>query len=231
MGKTAIILGSTGLTGGHLLHILLSSNTYDRVISFVRNNTRISHPKLIEHVVDFDNIESFEDLVQGDDLFCCLGTTIKKAGSQKAFEKVDLTYPIHFAKIAVTTGLKQYLSISSIGANPKSNNFYLRTKGTCEEELRKLPFQSTSIFRPSLILGNRKEFRLGERIAKYSMKVFSLFLFGKLRKYKSVEAKDIAYAMFYIAQQNTIGYHIYESDKIIEISESKDNEFKQLTSY
>ncbi|MFV0417534.1 MAG: NAD(P)H-binding protein [Dysgonomonas sp.] len=221
MTKTAIIIGSTGMTGTHLLKILLTSSVYDKVISFVRHSTKISHPKLIQHVVDFDQPESYQDLIEGSDMFCCLGTTIKKAGSQEAFEKVDLQYPLQFAKIAASKGIKQYSIISSIGANPQSSNFYLRTKGKCEEELRKLAFQSTSIFRPSLLIGNRKEFRLGEKVGKYAMKFFSVFFIGKIKKYKSIKSKNVAYAMYSIAQSNTVGYHIYESDKISDISTHK----------
>lgn len=218
MTKTAIIIGSTVMTGSHLLKILLTSGIYEKVISLVRHSTKISHPRLIQHVVNFDQPESYQDLIEGNDMFCCLGTTIKKAGSQEAFEKVDLKYPIQFAKIAASKGVKQYSIISSIGANPKSNNFYLRTKGKCEEELRKLAFQSISIFRPSLLLGNRKEFRLGEKIGEYTMKLFSIFFLGKIKKYKPVKSKNVAYAMYSIAQSNTVGYHIYESDEISDIS-------------
>jgi len=217
MAKTAIIIGSTGMTGTYLLKTLLTSDIYEKVISFVRIGTKISHPKLVQHIVDFDNPESYTEMIEGNDMFCCLGTTIKKAGSQEAFEKVDLEYPVQFAKIAATKGVKQYSIISSIGANPQSNNFYLRTKGKCEEELRKLAFQSTSIFRPSLLLGNRKEFRLGEKIGEFAMKIFSVFLIGKLRKYRAIKSKNVAYSMFLIAQQNTVGYHVYESDEISDI--------------
>lgn len=217
MAKTAIIIGGTGMTGSHLLKILLTSDVYEKVISFVRSHTKISHPKLVQHVVDFDNPESYQDLIEGNDMFCCLGTTIKKAGSQEAFEKVDLTYPVQFAKAAAIKGVKQYSIISSIGANPQSNNFYLRTKGRCEEELRRLAFQSTSIFRPSLLLGNRKEFRLGEKIGEFFIKIFSVFFIGKLKKYKAIKSKSVAYAMYSIAQSNTVGYHVYESDEISDI--------------
>lgn len=218
MAKTAIIIGSTGMTGSHLLKILLTSTIYEKVICFVRHSTKISHPKLVLHVVDFDQPESYQDLIEGNDMFCCLGTTIKKAGSQEAFEKVDLKYPFQFAKIAASKGVKQYSIISSIGANPQSSNFYLRTKGKCEEELRRLAFQSISIFRPSLLIGNRKELRIGEKIGKYVMKVFSVFFIGRIKKYKPVKSKNVAYAMYSIAQSSTVGYHIYESDEISDIS-------------
>lgn len=221
MAKTAVIIGSTGLTGSQLLKTLLSNDAYGRVITLVRRSSKISHPKLVQYVVDFDNPESYEELIEGNDMFCCLGTTIKKAGTEEAFEKVDLLYPIQFARAAANKGIKQYSIISALGANPKSGNFYLRTKGKCEDELRKLPFQSISIFRPSLLLGNRKEVRIGEKLAEYAMKLFSVFFIGSLRKYRAINVKKVAYAMFRIAQQNTIGYHIYESDEISDIYAQK----------
>ncbi|MBD8388993.1 NAD(P)H-binding protein [Dysgonomonas sp. BGC7] len=226
MTKTAIIIGSTGLTGSLLLKILLSSNIYNQVISFVRKELKISHPKLIQHVIDFDNPDSYQDLVKGDDMFCCLGTTIKKAGSQKAFEKVDLEYPTLFAKAAAINGVKQFSIISSLGANPQSGNFYLKTKGRCEEALRVLAFKSTSIFRPSLLLGNRKEFRVGERLAEYVMRIFSILMVGPLKKYRAIKAKRVAFAMFQIAQSDSVGFHIYQSDEISDIYTEAKNETK-----
>lgn len=219
MTKTAIIIGSTGLTGSHLLKVLLNSEVYDKVISFVRRSSKISHPKLVQHIVDFDDTETYNEYMEGNDMFCCLGTTIKKAGSQEAFEKVDLTYPIQFAKAAATKGIKQFSIISSVGANPESGNFYLRTKGKCEEELRKLPFQSISIFRPSLLEGNRKEFRIGEKLAEYVMRILSVFFIGKLKKYRPIKSKCVAESMYRVAQQSTVGFHIYESDEIVNIAE------------
>lgn len=214
MSKTAIILGSTGLTGSHLLDLLLKSDAYDRVISFVRKSSKISHLKLTEYVIDFDNPDSYKDLVKGDDLFCCLGTTINKAGSQEAFEKIDLHYPIRFAQMGKTNGVKQYLIITALGANSQSSNFYMRTKGKCEEELKKTAIPSVSVFRPSLLLGNRKEFRLGERLGAYAMRFLGLFMLGKLRKYRAVESNQVALAMFNVAQDNKTGFQVYESDLI-----------------
>lgn len=217
MSKTAIIIGSTGLTGSYLQQMLLDSTEYSKVISFVRKATAICHPKLVEHIVNFEDPDSYKDLIKGDDLFCCLGTTIKKAGSQEAFQKVDLIYPIQFAKLAKDNNIKQYIIITAIGADAKSRNFYMRTKGECEEQLRKIQFKTISVFRPSLLLGDRKEFRFGEKMSEYIMKIFSVFLFGRLRKHKAIESKKVAYAMYAVAQQNKEGYFVYESDKISDI--------------
>lgn len=215
MTKTAIIVGSSGLTGSHLLRLLLGSEIYGKVISLVRKPSHITDPKLEEHIIDFDDIDSYKDFIHGDDMFCCLGTTIRKAGSKDAFRKVDLTYPIQLAWIASERGIKQLLIISSIGANPKSGNFYLRTKGEYEEELKNIPFKSTAILRPSLLLGNRPEFRLGERISAYVMETLSFILPSK---YKPIKSEDVAKAMCSIAQKELRGNNIYETETIKEFA-------------
>lgn len=217
MRKTAIIIGGTGLTGSFLLKELLASDIYERVISFTRTGTKIQHPKLVEHVIDFEKADSIEALIEGNDMFCCLGSTIKKAGSQQAFEKIDLTYPLLFAKTVAKNGIKHFLFISSLGANANSANFYLKTKGKCEEGLRTMPFQTISIFRPALLLGRRAEFRFGERLAELLFKGISKLLTGPLKKYKPIKSEKVARAMFNAAQSNTIGFNIYESDKIAEL--------------
>ena len=219
MSKTAVIIGSTGLTGSYLVQNLLNSTEYEKIISFVRKSTDILHPKLVEYIIDFDNPDSYKNLIEGDDFFCCMGTTIKKAGSQKVFRKIDLTYPVKFAQLASNAGMKQYLIITAIGANAESGNFYMRTKGECEKQLRDIAIPSVSVFRPSLLLGNRQEFRLKEKLSEYLMKIVSAFFVGKLKKYKAIEAKKVAFAMYAVAQQHTRGYSVYESDKISAISE------------
>ena len=215
--KTAIIIGSTGLTGAHLLQKLLESNQYDKVINFSHRETNVVHPKLINYIVNFDKPEEFCDLVRGDDFFCTIGTTIKKAGSKDAFRKVDFTYPQHFAKCAMENGVSNFLIISAMGANPKSSNFYSRTKGEIEEYLKTSSFKSVSIMRPSLLLGNRQEFRFAEKVGGAVMKFLSFAFIGALAKYKAIEAKTLANAMFKIAQNNENGVAIYLSDKLQKI--------------
>jgi uncharacterized protein YbjT (DUF2867 family) len=212
--KTALIIGSTGLVGAQLLNLILESPVYDKVVVFVKRDTAIKHPKLIQHLIDFDKIENYQNLVVGDDFFCTIGTTIKKAGSQEAFKKVDLIYPKQFAQIALKNKVSQFLIISSLGANEQSTNFYLKTKGEMEAFLKKLTFKSTIILRPSLLLGNRTEFRVGEKFGAIFMKTISILLFGKLQKYKPIESKTVAKALFELAQQNQDGFKIYESNEI-----------------
>jgi uncharacterized protein YbjT (DUF2867 family) len=219
--KTALIIGSTGLVGSQLLHLLLESSIYDKVIVFVKREIAISHPKLIVYNIDFDKPESYQDFVKGDDFFCTIGTTIKKAGSQIAFKKVDFEYPSHFAQMASKNKVNQFLILSSIGANAKSSNFYLKTKGEMEDFLKKTNIKSISVLRPSLLLGNRNEVRLGEKIGALFMTTFSFLFIGKIKKYKPIESKIVAQALFNIAQKENQGFSLYESDRIQEIGANK----------
>ncbi len=212
--KTALIIGSSGLTGSHLLQLLLNSQEYEKVISFSYRESEVKHPKLTHHTVDFDNPESFCDLVKGDDFFCTLGTTIKKAGSKEAFRKVDYVYPKQFAKCALDNDVSHFLIISALGADVKSSTFYSKTKGEIEEYLHNNSFKSVSIMRPSLLLGDRDEFRLAERIGGAVMKVFGFVFIGPLAKYKAIKAETLAKGMYNIAQKNKSGFNIYESDEI-----------------
>ena len=215
--KTALVIGSSGLIGSHLLNLLLESSHYDKVVTFVKRDTGIKHPKLTQHIIDFDKPETYKELVVGDDLFCTIGTTIKKAGSQNAFRKVDFEYPSKFAAFALLNIVKHYLIISSLGADAKSGNFYLKTKGEIQDFLKDCNFESVSVLQPSLLLGNRTEFRLGEKVGAFFMKTLSFLFFGNLKKYKPIEGKTVAKALLRIAKQNNMGFKIYESDVIQEI--------------
>jgi uncharacterized protein YbjT (DUF2867 family) len=219
--KTALVIGSTGLIGSQLLELLLESEEYAKVITFVKRDSGIQHPKLKQHIINFDKPEDFQNFVVGDDFFCTIGTTIKKAGSQDAFRKVDFEYPKVFATIALQNNLKQFLIISSLGADAHSGNFYLKTKGEIQDFLKNCNFESVSVLQPSLLLGNRTEFRLGEKIGAFFMKLFSFTLIGNLEKYKPIQSEDVAKAMFTLAQKNDKGIHIFESDTIQEIANEK----------
>jgi uncharacterized protein YbjT (DUF2867 family) len=212
--KTALIAGSTGLVGNELLNLILNDDYYSKVISVVRNSTGISNAKLKEIKIDFENIENYSSEILGNDIFCCLGTTIKKAGSKINFKKVDLDYPLQIAAAALVNGAQQFSVVSSIGADKNSKTFYTSVKGELEEELKKLNYFSLNIFRPSLLTGDRDEFRLGEKIAQLFMKIFSFLFIGNLKKYKAIEAKIVAAAMLYAAKRNSEGINIFESDEI-----------------
>ena len=215
--KTALIIGSSGLTGSHLLQLLLNSQSYEKVISFSYRDSEVTHPKLTHHLVDFDKPETFCHLVKGDDFFCTVGTTIKKAGSKEAFRKVDYLYPKQFAKCAMDNGVSQFLIVSALGADATSSNFYSKTKGELEADLKNNSFKSVSIMRPSLLLGDRSEFRLAERLGGVVMSVLGFVFVGPLAKYKAIKAETLAKGLYEIAQKNKSGLTVYESDEIQKI--------------
>ena len=209
--KTALLVGATGLTGNLLLQLLLTNNDYENVTVYTRRTLGINHPKLKEKIIDFDTLN---ETVQAEDVFCCLGTTIKKAGSKPAFEKVDYEYPLRIAKLQQQVGSQNFLVISAMGANANSMIFYSRVKGKLENELQQLGYRSLYILRPSLIVGDRKEKRTGEKIGMILSAIINPILVGPLKKYKSVSAMAIAKAMMHFASLNAIGNHIILSDKI-----------------
>lgn len=208
MSKTALIAGASGLTGGYLLNLLLESPAYSLVIAYVRKSSGITHPKLKEIVV---NWETLQEPVVADDIFCCLGTTIKKAGSQEAFRKVDFQYPLQLAQIQFRGGSQQFMLVSAIGADSKSSIFYSRVKGELENALQAIGYKSIHIFRPSFIAGPRKESRPGERIGLAIFSFVAPLFIGPLKKYAPIHAEHIAQAMMRIAQKNEPGIHVYDS--------------------
>ena len=212
--RSALLVGATGLVGGHVLQLLLDDETYAEVVVLVRKPSFNPHPKLREHIIDFGHLDRHASIIKADDVFCCLGTTIKVAGSQEAFRKVDFTYPVQIAALALKNGAKQFLVVTSVGANSQSSIFYNRVKGEVEEAVAKLPFQSLHIFRPSLLLGERKEFRPGEKIGMAAMKSFSFLMIGGMKKYRAIEANVLARGMVRTAKENLNGIQVYESDQI-----------------
>lgn len=219
MISSALILGSSGLVGSHLLTLLLEAPQYSEVRSIVRRPSGVLRPKLRENVVNFDRLSDAADAVRGNDVFCCLGTTIRTAGSPEEFRKVDLTYVVDAAGVALRNGASRFFVVSSIGANPSSSVLYSRTKGEMEATISKMPFQSIGILRPSLLLGERKEFRLAEKVGAVGMKLASFAFQGPLRKYRAVQAADVAAAMLFLSRTNFQGVRIVESDEIQRISE------------
>ncbi len=217
MSRTALLLGATGLVGGELLSLLLADGEYHQVTVLVRRNLSVTNPKLVQRLVDFDNLAKAADAFGTDDVFCCLGTTIKKAGSQDAFRKVDYTYPLESARLAVRQGAKQFLLITALGANARSAIFYNRVKGEVEEAVGQLPLNGFHVFRPSLLLGDRQESRLGEKIASAVMGPMDFLLAGPLKKYRGIHARTVAQAMLRTAKRNLAGHHAYDSDLIQEM--------------
>lgn len=174
----------------------------------------MEHGKLEEHVVDFEKLDQYSPIINASDIFCCLGTTIKVAGSQQEFRKVDFTYTVQTCAIAVKNGADQIVAVTAVGANSRSKIFYNRIKGETEEALSKLPCQAIHILRPSLLLGERKESRSAERAGIGVMKSLSVLMIGPLKRYRPIEAKTVAHAMVLVAQDMRPGINFYESDRI-----------------
>ncbi len=216
LNRTAIVFGATGLTGSNLTEELANTGAYDKILIFTRSKSHVTNPKIREIEFDITNIEAVKEEIKGDDLFCCLGTTIKKAGSQEAFRKVDFDAPAKIASIGAENGVKQFIVISSIGADPGSRNFYLRTKGQMEQAVQKEHFRAVAILRPSMITGKRNEYRLAEEAGKMIFRPLEKLLFGRLRKYRSIKAKTIARAMVNIAltPQDKIVFESHEIQKL-----------------
>lgn len=214
MNKTAIVIGATGLTGTHLVATLLQDPSFSKVKVLVRQPWAHSRPRLECIIVDFEDTENLTAALQGDVLFCCIGTTIKKAGSQEKFRAVDYGIPVKCARIAHEQGVSQLAIMSSIGANVQSRNFYLRTKGEMEAAVEAIGFHSLYIFRPSVLIGTRKEFRLGEWLGKWLIQLFYFLLQGRWKKYRGIKAATVANAMIAATKQANTGISVWESDAI-----------------
>lgn len=218
--KTALIVGATGLVGKNCLYQLLETKEYSRVIALVRKPLAIKHHQLEQVIVDFDQLQHYKDKMTADDVFCCLGTTIGVAGSQENFRKVDFDYPLQVAEICLKNGAQQFLLVSAMGANAASSIFYNKVKGEIENAIDKLNYSSLQIFQPSLLLGNRKEVRVGELIGKVVMKGLGFLFIGPLKKYKAIEAETVAKAMVKAALQANKGKRVFQSDEIASLGKS-----------
>ncbi|MCG8476935.1 MAG: oxidoreductase [Cytophagales bacterium] len=216
--KKALIVGASGLVGGYVLDLLLASPHYSVVISVGRKVLPVDHPKLEQRKVSFDALDEQDLEEEADDMFCCLGTTIKKAGSREVYRKVDCDYVLASARLGLKAGVRHFLIVTALGANPDSRIFYNKIKGETEQLLEMLAFEQLSILQPSLLLGDREEFRLGEKIGACLFKAFSWMFVGKLRKYRAIPALWVARTMFEIAQTNKRGVKRYESDLIEKIT-------------
>lgn len=210
--KSALLLGATGLTGGHLLNLLLESEDYHTVYIYSRRPIGVQNPKLKEIIIDFD---SYEGAVEADNVFCCLGTTIKVAKTKEAFKKVDLDYPVKIAQLQFHAGSKRFLVISAMGAAADSLFFYSKVKAEMEAQLTNIGYPKLLIFRPALITGDRKEHRAGEKMAAGINEILNYVLVGPLRKYQSVSAKAIASCMLSYSNNNQVyGKVVISSDRI-----------------
>lgn len=210
----AIVVGATGLIGQNLLTKLLADNQYSHILVISRKSLTLSHVKLKEMVIDFDNLTNYANEIVGDVVFCCLGTTIKRTPDLATYRKIDYQYPLDVANIASNNGAKQYHLVSAMAANVKSNLFYSRTKGEVERDLQQIPFEATYIYRPALLDGDRKEDRSAEKIMISLFRFINPILIGPLKKYRSIKIEKIVDAMMAKAKSGDKGIHIYNSDEI-----------------
>ena len=209
--KTALIAGTTGLVGNHLLNLLLDDPDYTEVRSISRRPSGLNDPKLVEIIIEFEDLEKVAAEVDAEYIFCCLGTTMKKAGSKEAFRKVDYEYPLRLAKISKANGSKHFLLVTAQGANPNSTFFYNRVKGELEDEIKNIGFDCYTVIRPSLILGDRKEKRRIEEIGQFLFTNLQFMFFGPFRKFRGVQASDIALKMKQAALEDNEGWKVIPS--------------------
>lgn len=216
MKKTAIVVGATGLVGQSVVEHLVNAEHIEKVISITRSPVAYSSAKVVNHVVncvvDFDNLAAYSTAFKGDILFSCLGTTLKQAGSLAAQRRVDIDYQFEAAQLALNNGVSHYLLVSSSGANEKSNSPYLKMKGELEVKVGALGFNRISIFQPSLLLGDRTHFRLGERIAAYILPVICSIPF--LRRYRPITGNEVAKKMVLVSQEAGERLETFKLDEV-----------------
>lgn len=214
MSKVAVIAGSSGLVGTELLHQLCASNAYSAIYLLVRKPSGFIHPKVKEHLIDFDQPAQYAGYLTGDVFFSCLGSTRKKTPDKNTYYHIDHDYPLQLAQLASANGMKQFHLISSIGANPSAAGFYLRLKGETERDIAAVPFYAIHIYRPSFLDGKREEKRLLERVSLTLMRVINPVFGGRWKKYRSIQVTAVARAMLRQSLQDTSGVRYYESDEI-----------------
>ncbi len=213
--KKALIAGASGLVGGHCLRYLLQDDEYDAVVSIGRSLLPVSHSKLTQLVVDFDHLGEHGEALAADVVFCCLGTTLRQAGSREQFRKVDFEYVVRLAQLAKQQQARQFVVLSSMGADADAVFFYARVKGDTEKALTGLNYRSLHILRPASLAGDRREFRLGERISLLLLKAVQPLL---PRKYRPIEAQTVAKAMLVAASRPQEGTFTYNSDELAQMA-------------
>ena len=214
--KTALLFGASGLVGNHLLNQLISNNNYSKIKLFARSTINVRDPRIEIIQTDFNNLENHKEDIIGDDCFFCIGTTKKNSPDKNEYKKVELEVPKQIAQIAKSNSVNSFVFVSSGYADPKSSGDYLRFKGEVEEELKRLNFPKLGIMRPSFLLGDRKEKRIGEKIGIFVFKLLSPLFVGPLKKMKPIHSATVAKAMIAITQNNNSKI-IFESNEISEI--------------
>ena len=214
--KTALVFGSSGLVGGHLLNQLIENDNYNKIKIFVRSEPKNHNPKVEIIKTDFNNLENHKEDIKGDDCFFCIGTTKQNSPDKNEYRRVELDIPKEIAQITKSNSLSSFIFVSSGFADPKNSGDYLKFKGQVEEELKKLSFQKLGIVRPSFLLGDRKEKRIGEKIGILIFKLLSPLFVGPLKKMKPIHSEKVAKAMIKIANED-IQKTIFESNEISDL--------------
>jgi uncharacterized protein YbjT (DUF2867 family) len=215
MARTALLVGATGLVGGHVLDRLLREPRWSRVVVLARRPTGRTHEKLTERIVDFEKLAPLGQDTPIDDVFACLGTTIKVAGSQERFRRVDHDYTVTVARLAHDAGARRLALVSSVGASAQSHNFYLRVKGETEGDVRQIGYDSLVIARPSLLVGERSEARTGERVGSVVMGAVAPLMLGPLRAYRPIAARDVATALVEALAAGEAGERILTHEQLV----------------
>ena len=215
--KTALLFGASGLVGSHLLNQLISNNNYSKIKLFVRSAIDLNDPKIEIIQTDFNNLENHREDIKGDDCFFCIGTTKKNSPDKNEYKRVELEVPKQIAQIAKSNFVNSFVFVSSGYADPKSSGDYLKFKGEVEEELKKLNFLKLGIMRPSFLLGDRKEKRVGEKIGIFIFKLISPLLLGPLKKMKPIHSEIVARSMIKVANED-LQKNTFESNEIIELT-------------
>ena len=214
--KTALLFGATGLVGSHLLNLLIINNNYSKIKVFVRSSIELNDPKIEIIQTDFNNLKNHREDIKGDDCFFCIGTTKKNSPDKNEYKRVELEVPKQVAQIAKSNLVNSFVFVSSGYADPKSSGDYLKFKGLVEEELKRLNFSKLGIMRPSFLLGNRQEKRVGEKIGIFVFKLLSPLFLGPLKKMKPIHSATVAKAMIKTANEN-LEKNIFESNEIAEL--------------
>ena len=215
--KTALLFGASGLVGSHVLNQLISNNNYSKIKLFVRSSINMSDPKIEIIQTDFNNLENHREDIKGDDCFFCIGTTKKNSPDKNEYKRVELEVPKQIAQIAKSNFVNSFVFVSSGYADPKSSGDYLKFKGEVEEELKKLNFPKLGVMRPSFLLGDRKEKRVGEKIGIFIFKLISPLLLGPLKKMKPIHSEIVARSMIKVANED-LQKNTFESNEIMELT-------------
>ena len=214
--KTALIFGSSGLVGKKLLNQIINNPNYTKIKIFVRSSPEISYPKVEIINTDFKDLEIIKNSITGDDCFFCIGTTKKNSPDKKEYRRIELDLPKKIAQISKSNNVKSFIFVSSGFADPKNSGDYLKFKGLVEDEIKSLNFEKMGILRPSFLLGNRKEKRVGEKIGIFIFKLLSPLFIGPIKKMKPIDSEKVAKAMLQIANNN-IQQTIFESNEISDL--------------